>query len=66
MRIRIMVKTPTRHPGVMTWHELIDTINAIAPVDHRTPILTGPRQTQHGSIVVELIDDHGGEEFRSE
>lgn len=53
MRIRIEVETPTRYPGVMTWRELIDVIDSIAPVDHRTPILPGKRQTRHGSIVVE-------------
>lgn len=60
MKIRILVQTPTRHPGVMTWRELIDTITEIAPVDHRTPILPGPRQTRPGSIIVELIDDGTG------
>lgn len=57
MKIRIEVETPTRHPGVMTWRELIDTITDIAPTDHRTPILPGPRQTRKGSIIVESADE---------
>lgn len=57
MKIRIVIDTPTRHPGVMTWGELIDTIDRIAPVDHRTPILPGVRQTRNGSIIVESTDE---------
>jgi hypothetical protein len=52
LKILIEVDTPTAHPGVVTWRELIDTITAIAPVDHRTPILPGTRQTRAGSIHV--------------
>lgn len=52
MIIRIDVETRTLYPGVMTWAELIDTVTACAPVDQRTPILEGSRQTRAGTIRV--------------